>query len=114
MSLFVLFIDKNKRTIYNKFNLVEQEGYKLNRIIFCYSALKERLADKGFTQLKLSQEIGLSETMLGRKLNYGLPFKSTHILNICDKLVIPSSEIGQYFFDIEYDQNKHYQTKHKK
>ncbi len=67
---------------------------------FCYKALKERLNEKGITQLKLSEDIGLSETMLGRKLNYGLPFKSTHIKNICEELDISHSEIGQYFFNV--------------
>lgn len=86
----------------------------MKKIVFCYTALKRQLTNKGFTKLKLSQEIGLSETMLGRKLNYGLPFKSTHIHNICDKLGIPSAEIGLYFFDIKYDQNKHNQTNKKR
>ncbi|MHB1483603.1 MAG: helix-turn-helix domain-containing protein [Saccharofermentanales bacterium] len=83
----------------------------LEKITFIYTALKKRLAEKGFTQLRLSQQIGLTETMLGRKLINGLPFKSTHIQKICDVLEISSSEIGLYFFNVEYDQNKQNSTK---
>lgn len=78
-------------------------------IIFCYTALKERLTEKGITQLKLSENIGLTETMLGRKLNFGLPFKSTHIKCICKELDILDSEIGQYFFNATYDQSEHHE-----
>ena len=78
----------------------------MNKIVFNYSQLKDRLDDEGVTQSRLAKDIGISEKSLEKILSDGLPFKIRNIKNICKILHIPHTDIGQYFFIERFDHNE--------
>lgn len=65
---------------------------------FDYSKLKGRIKEKGYTQMKLSMEIGISQCWLCKKLNNDSEFTQSQIFKICKILDIQKDEIDLYFF----------------
>jgi transcriptional regulator with XRE-family HTH domain len=63
-----------------------------------YGKLLGRIKEVGVTQVKLSDEIGMSPTTLSQKLNGRVFFKQTEISDICEALSINGDQIGDYFF----------------
>ena len=63
-----------------------------------YSKLIGRAAELGFSQKELAGKIGVSESHFCQKLNGHYSFKQKEIRDICEILLIPSDEIGLYFF----------------
>lgn len=63
-----------------------------------YSKLLGKLKEKGITQEKLAELIGVQAPTLSLKLNNKATFKHNEIGKICVILNIPAEEIGNYFF----------------
>lgn len=63
-----------------------------------YSKLLGRMKEKGFTQERLSKEIGLCECSLNLTLNNKRSFRQDEIISICKVIDIPLSNIEEYFF----------------
>ena len=78
----------------------------VDKVAFCYAALKSRLAEQGITQSELALEIGMPRKELRRRLNRGLPFKTMDRKKICHRLSISAKEADRYFFRIWFDENK--------
>lgn len=67
-------------------------------IIYDYSKLLGRIKEKGFTQVGLAVELGVSETTLNLSLGNKRAFKQDEIIKICSILKIPFKNINDYFF----------------
>lgn len=63
-----------------------------------YSLLLGRMKEKGFTQAKLAEALGISETSLNLRLNNKLSFRQDEIVTASDVLMIPRHNLEQYFF----------------
>ena len=68
---------------------------------FNYRKLLGRIVEKFGTQLKFAEAMGVSESMLSKKLNSSLGFKQSEICLACELLDIAPSEIPMYFFTAE-------------
>lgn len=63
-----------------------------------YSKLIGKMREKGYTQEKAAQEIGISPCSLNLSLNNKRNLKQCEILKICETLDIPTALISDYFF----------------
>ena len=63
-----------------------------------YSLLLGRMKEKGYTQEKLANALGISESSVNFKLNNRRNFRQDEILRISEILSIPSSKLEKYFF----------------
>lgn len=63
-----------------------------------YSLLLGRMREKGYTQEKLAQELGISECSVNFSLNNKRNFRQDEILKMKDALDIPSEKLEAYFF----------------
>ncbi len=54
--------------------------------------LKGRMIEKGYSQRRLAQKIGISENTLSSRMCLHTPFNTDEIENICDALEIVKSE----------------------
>lgn len=66
--------------------------------MFDYSKLKGRIIEKYCTQNAFARAIMQTPQNLSHKLNNGVGFSQVEILQWCQLLDIPKSEIEQYFF----------------
>lgn len=65
---------------------------------FNYAKLLGRIKERGLTQERLAQMIGINKGTLSVKLNNQYAFTAAEIDNISKILDIPNDEIGKYFF----------------
>jgi len=72
-------------------------------VAFNYSKLKGKLAQESIKQKDLAKYVGISENIVSKKLNEGLPFKAMQIIRICKFAKIPIDELSEYFFNVEFD-----------
>lgn len=63
-----------------------------------YSLLLGRMREKGFTQEKMAQKIGISACSLNFSLNNKRNFRQDEILAIAKILDIPNKNLEKYFF----------------
>lgn len=63
-----------------------------------YSKLLGRMKEKGFTQVDVAREIGISETTMSFSVMNKRAFKQDEMLAICKMLDIAISDIDAYFF----------------
>jgi len=70
----------------------------LQDVTFDYSALRGRIAEKGFTLDTLSQKVKISQNSLSNKIKNGLMFKSFQILALLKALDLEINDVGAYFF----------------
>lgn len=63
-----------------------------------YSKLLGRMKEKGYTQERLADSLGLSRTSINNKLSNKTPFTAEDIRQIVSLLDISPSKIGAYFF----------------
>ena len=70
----------------------------MGKIIYDYSKLLGKIREKGFTQVSLAKELGVSETTLNFSLGNKRAFKQNEILKLCDILEIPLQSLDDYFF----------------
>lgn len=70
----------------------------MSKIIYDYSKLLGKIREKGFTQVSLAKELGVSETTLNFSLVNKRAFKQDEILKLCDILEIPLQSLDDYFF----------------
>lgn len=68
---------------------------------FNYRKLLGKIVEKFGTQLKFAEAMGMSESMLSKKLNSSLSFKQSEIHLACELLDIAPREIPLYFFTPE-------------
>lgn len=66
--------------------------------MFDYSKLKGRIVEKGYTQQKLCDGIGITQNSMTNKLKGKSDFSSQEIAQICNMLDIEPKMIGSYFF----------------
>lgn len=69
--------------------------------MFNYSKLKGKMKEKGITQEKLSEMIGIDKSTLSLKLNNQALLNQDEINKITKILKIPAKEIKEYFFKEE-------------
>ena len=79
----------------------------MEKIVFDYEKLGTRLVESGVSLSKLASYMGISASILEKKLDQGLPFKMKHIKSICTRLHIREEEIDSYFFVEKFDHNEH-------
>lgn len=65
---------------------------------FKFSKLRGRIIEKYRTYTNFCEEIGAPKSMVSKKLNGKLGFTYENIVLWCEKLDIPISEVGEYFF----------------
>lgn len=65
---------------------------------FNYSKLLGRIRERGLTQEKIAQSIGISVATMSQKLNNKAYFYQPEIEKICELLAIDDGEVGTYFF----------------
>ena len=63
-----------------------------------YSKLLGKIREKGYTQMLLAKQIGVSEATLNFSLCNKRFFKQDEIVNICHALQIDISDVDVYFF----------------
>ena len=66
--------------------------------MFDFSKLIGLMAEKGFSQKKLSQILSMSENSFSRKIIGKSYFNSQEIAIICNTLGISAEQVGVYFF----------------
>lgn len=66
--------------------------------MYNYSKLLGRIKERGYTQVLLAKEIGLSETSLNLTLNNKRDFRQDEIERLADVLDIRAVEYEAYFF----------------
>lgn len=66
--------------------------------MYDYGKLLGRMKERGYTQLSLAQNMGISECSLNLKLNNKRSFKQDEIVTAGKILGIESCEIPEYFF----------------
>lgn len=65
---------------------------------FIYNKLRGRIVELYGTQERFAEEIGLSNVSVSKKMTGQTQFSQSDIVLWCDKLKIPLSEAGLYFF----------------
>lgn len=65
---------------------------------FDYSKLLGRIKECGYTQEKLAQAIGISESTMSQKLNNRANFYHPEMQKMIDLLNIADAEVGSIFF----------------
>lgn len=72
-------------------------------MLFDYSKLKGRIAEKFKSRKALADSIGMTTTALSNRLNGKVSFKPEEIMAICapDCLDIAPEEVHVYFFALE-------------
>lgn len=65
---------------------------------FNYSKLLGRIKECGLTQKEIAESIGITRQTLSAKINGHFSFSSDEIISISKILLIPTKEIGKYFF----------------
>lgn len=66
-----------------------------------YNKLKGRIVEKYGSQTNFAATVGLPVQSISRKINCKIGFSQEDVIEWSDKLEIPKSEIGEYFFTIE-------------
>ena len=69
--------------------------------MFDYSKLLGRLKEKGLTQDKFAELLGMSGTTLSKKLNGKSEWTQAEINKACEILEINPEEIPVYFFKVK-------------
>ena len=70
----------------------------MNKIIYDYSLLKGKIAEKSLTQAQMSELLGISAVSLNSKLKNKTEFKQSEIIKISNCLGIAMNDIPSYFF----------------
>ena len=70
----------------------------MKQVLFDHSKLRGRIVEKGLTQGRLSEELGVTQQTFSKKMNNSIQFSSSDILHLSDILEIDSADIGAYFF----------------
>jgi DNA-binding Xre family transcriptional regulator len=70
----------------------------VSNVKFNHSKLLGRIREKGYTQHRLAEDIGMNPGTMSLKLNNGSRFATDEIDTICEKLDIAPCDIGVYFF----------------
>lgn len=65
---------------------------------FDYKKLYAKIVEKYGTQYNFAIAMNISERTLSLKLNNKRDWRSSEIIEACDKLGIPSKDINAYFF----------------
>ena len=68
------------------------------RIIYNYGKLLGRIRELNLTQDQIAARINISPASMNLKLGNKSSFKQDEILDMCEALSIPFSDIPQYFF----------------
>ena len=66
--------------------------------MFDYSKLLGRMREKGITQEKLAEMIGISGVTMSKKLNGKSEWTQVEINKVCEILEIDPADIPVYFF----------------
>lgn len=66
--------------------------------MFNFSELLGRMKTKGYSQMRMAKELGISENSFSNKISGKSSFKPLEIVSICEKLDISNTQIGHYFF----------------
>ena len=72
---------------------------------FDYSKLLGKIKECGYTQEKLAQAIGISESTMSQKLNNKANFYHPEMQKIIDLLKIADAEVGSIFFTQKVEKN---------
>ena len=72
----------------------------MTKIVFDYSKLRGRIVEKGYTQGKLAETLGISEQSFSKKMQNKISFSTDDITIIASALEIVPEEIGSYFFTV--------------
>ena len=75
-----------------------KEDEILKSITFDYSKLRGRMVEKGYTQEKLANRLGITVQALSKKINGKMRFSTDDIYAIVGVLDIKPEELGAYFF----------------
>lgn len=67
-------------------------------MVFDYSRLKGRIAEKGLSQRRIADAIHCDAQHLNRQLNGRYSLRQEEIVAMCGILDIDATEIGAYFF----------------
>lgn len=67
-------------------------------IMFNFDELLGRMKSKGYSQMKMAKELGISENSFSNKISGKSSFKPLEIVSMCEKLDISNTQIGFYFF----------------
>ena len=70
----------------------------MKSVKFDYSKLRGRIVEKGMTQGKISQDLGISPQAFSKKMQNDVRFTSEDIVALASILEIPAEELGAYFF----------------
>ena len=65
---------------------------------FDFSKLLGRIREKGESQRSLAAAVGMDKSTFNLKINNRYEFMPSEIIQICDRLDIPYSQIPQFFF----------------
>ena len=68
---------------------------------FNYLKLLGRIKECGLTQKDIAESIGISRQTLSAKFNGRFSFDAEEIISISKILLIPTKEIGNYFFCVD-------------
>lgn len=69
--------------------------------MFDYSRLKGKIIEKYGTQNAFAAAVSMTPQNLSHKLNNGVGFGQSEILQWCQLLQIPANEIEKYFFKLK-------------
>lgn len=72
---------------------------------FKYNKLRGRIVEVYGSQDAFASAIGSTANTVSRKLNGIVGFSQEDICDYCDKLNIPLSEVGVYFFELKVQSN---------
>lgn len=70
----------------------------MNNVVYDYSKLRGRIVEKLGNITEFINVISISGTSFYKKINNQIEFKQSEIIEICNVLEIPSTEMHYYFF----------------
>ena len=70
----------------------------MERILFDHSKLRGRIVEKGLSQKRISEVMGITQQAFSKKMNNTTQFSSSDIVSLTDLLEIEPTDIGAYFF----------------
>ncbi|OFI49559.1 hypothetical protein BG261_02980 [Floricoccus tropicus] len=70
----------------------------MEKYVYDYTELEERMKNRKYSQSTLSDEVNMARNSLNLKLNNKGNFTQKEIKRIAEKLEIPMTQIGKYFF----------------
>ena len=74
-------------------------------VSFDYSKLRGRIVEKGLTQGRLSEELGITPQSFSKKMQNETRFSTDDIIQLSEALEIEPAEIGAYFFTPSVEQS---------